>query len=421
MRKFVIIYLSLFIVLLAYGQDKQMRFEQFDMHVFDGFISLNDSVDVHFKMIFNVAANEIRISNGDEIIKATQVEFRNDSLSFYIPPYESAVRLKLDRKISIGNFEGYWNKYPSKGDVVLPFYAVNSWSIHFPPYLVDEMLGNKKPTIDLNGKWKIDFKDKNGSSYTGIGMLKQDGNDLSGTIRTETGDYRFLWGHVSGNSFNLNCFDGAHCFRYQASVETEKIVEGLFYSGKNGFETFTGVRNDQAELMDPYLITKIINDTLAVNPIFRNAKGYDIELNDPQFDNKVVVLQIMGTWCPNCMDESKYLAELYDKYQQNGLEIIGLAYERDEYSKAITKLDRYKNALGINYPLFYAGAATKDEASKDFPMLTPIQAFPTLIVLDRNKKIQKIHTGFNGPATDRYVNFKLGFDSLIENLCTGKP
>jgi thiol-disulfide isomerase/thioredoxin len=39
-------------------------------------------------------------------------------------------------------------------------------------------------------------------------------------------------------------------------------------------------------------------------------------------------LQMSGTWCPNCMDETKFLASWYDQTKDRGVEILGLAYER---------------------------------------------------------------------------------------------
>ncbi len=46
-----------------------------------------------------------------------------------------------------------------------------------------------------------------------------------------------------------------------------------------------------------------------------------------EFKNKVVIVDIMGTWCPNCHDEEPLLVDLYNRYHKDGLEIVGLAYE----------------------------------------------------------------------------------------------
>jgi len=57
-------------------------------------------------------------------------------------------------------------------------------------------------------------------------------------------------------------------------------------------------------------------------------KSEKVSLSDPKYKNKAVIVQIMGSWCPNCMDESAYLSKVYKQYNKQGLEIIALAYER---------------------------------------------------------------------------------------------
>ena len=50
-------------------------------------------------------------------------------------------------------------------------------------------------------------------------------------------------------------------------------------------------------------------------------------------------------------------------------------------------------------------------------MLSKIISYPTTIFLDRNKRVIKIHTGFNGPATgEKYIEFKKEFDRTIKEM-----
>ena len=51
------------------------------------------------------------------------------------------------------------------------------------------------------------------------------------------------------------------------------------------------------------------------------------------------------------------------------------------------------------------------------PSLDTLISYPTLIVVDKNKKVRRIHTGFNGPATgDNYYNFKKEFERFLEKV-----
>ncbi|MDX1665959.1 MAG: hypothetical protein R3350_01965 [Saprospiraceae bacterium] len=67
-----------------------------------------------------------------------------------------------------------------------------------------------------------------------------------------------------------------------------------------------------------------------------------------------------------------------------------------------------------------AGASDKEEASENLPMLNAIISYPTLIFIDRDGRVRKIHTGFAGPATDQYQEFKENFESTVNQLVNEK-
>ena len=48
---------------------------------------------------------------------------------------------------------------------------------------------------------------------------------------------------------------------------------------------------------------------------FPDADGHLISNEDPQFQGKVVLAIVTGTWCPNCHDEAQYLVQLDKKYR----------------------------------------------------------------------------------------------------------
>jgi hypothetical protein len=72
----------------------------------------------------------------------------------------------------------------------------------------------------------------------------------------------------------------------------------------------------------------------------------------------------------------------------------------------------------VNHTVLWAGNYAKTEASKALPQLNQITAYPTLLFLDRQNRIVKIHTGFNGPATKEYAAFKDEFSKIIAELHT---
>lgn len=54
---------------------------------------------------------------------------------------------------------------------------------------------------------------------------------------------------------------------------------------------------------------------------------------------------------------------------------------------------------------------------KTLPLLKKINAFPTLLFVDRKGKVRAIHTGFTGPGTGiHYEHFKDEFAKLVGKL-----
>jgi len=151
---------------------------------------------------------------------------------------------------------------------------------------------------------------------------------------------------------------------------------------------------------------------------FPDESGSLISLKDEKYQDKLVIVQIFGTWCPNCMDETRYLVDLHKKYHKRGLEIIGLDFEITptlEYFKP--RVERFRKDLEVPYDIVLAGHANKKKAAEALPMLNHILSYPTAIIIDRKGEIKEIHTGFSGPGTgEAYQNYEKEMEGLIESL-----
>lgn len=103
------------------------------------------------------------------------------------------------------------------------------------------------------------------------------------------------------------------------------------------------------------------------------------------------------------MDETAYLVSLHNKFHQQGLEVVSLAFEKSDDTEINTQsLNRLKEHFSIPYEILLAGKASKTEAARKLPMLNHVLSFPTSIYIDREGKVRKIHTGFSGPGTGEY-------------------
>jgi thiol-disulfide isomerase/thioredoxin len=277
-----------------------------------------------------------------------------------------------------------------------------------------------KPSYAISGKWETVFSEGIvEDEYVALGIFNQVGNRVTGTFRTTTGDYRFLDGVLDGDQLKLSTFDGSHVYLFTATV-TDSTMNGIRYSGNHFNEPFIAKRNDSYELPDPETLTILNEGYDTFEFTFPDSSDQMISSTDERFMNKVVIVQLMGSWCPNCLDESKYYSEYYRAHKDQDIEFVALAVEYAKTKeKAFKSIERLKQGLGIEYPILLAqyGTVNKGEALKKFPMLNRVASYPTTIFIDKTGKVRKIHTGFNGPATgEKYEEFKKEFEAFVDSL-----
>jgi thiol-disulfide isomerase/thioredoxin len=195
-------------------------------------------------------------------------------------------------------------------------------------------------------------------------------------------------------------------------------LTGKYYSGKTWEESWTARKNENASLPDAEKLTYLKEGYDRITFTFPDVNGNNVSLDDPKYKNKVVVLQLFGTWCPNCMDETKFLAPWYDENKDRGVAIIGLAYERKaDFTYASNRVKKMIDKMKVNYDFVIAGTDDKAKASETLPMLNQVIAFPTTIFIGKDGKVKKIHTGFSGPGTGIYYDqFKQHFNETINEL-----
>lgn len=348
----------------------------------------------------------ISIINDTEVISCDSVSVNGDSIVFKLPIFNSIFKGVLT---SDTTFEGEWINYHKGNDYKIPFSA----SINEPNASKNKML------LPL-GRWDVTFSKGTEDESKAIGVFNRSGTKITGTFLTETGDYRFLEGKIAAdNHFYLSCFDGSHAFYFNGVFTNDSTISrGTFYSGKHHNEPWEGIRNDSIKLRDPYSLTYLNPGYDKISFSFPDLGGKPVSLADDQFKDKVTIIQIMGSWCPNCLDESVYFSDLYKRRKEEGLEIIALAYEaRPDFAYASERVRVLKQRLHSDYTFLIAGTSNKEEAQKTLPMLNKILSFPTTIILDRSHNIHSIYTGFSGPSTGQpYIDYKKETEQLLDSL-----
>ena len=365
----------------------------------------NQTLPFNFELNKSGDVYNITVYNAEEEILIDDVIVSNDSITIRMPVYEGYIQGSYsDQKM-----EGQFIK--ESLDRVVPFRATYGEAPRFSTV--------EEPETDVSGIWQTVFSENTEDAYDAKGIFEQRGNIVKGTFRTNKGDYRFLEGAIEGDSIKLSAFDGAHAFLFVAAV-SDSTMNGIFYSGNHFKEPFIGVRNENFDLADADKLTYLKEGYEKVEFSFPDGNGNMVSLNDPAFEDKVVVVQIMGTWCPNCMDETKFLVEYLEENKHSDLQVVALAFEYARTAEAaFAGINRLKDRIGVDYPVLLAqyGSSNKVKANEKLPMLNQVLSYPTTIFIDRTGNVRRIHTGFNGPATgEKFIEFKEDFNAQITSL-----
>ncbi len=380
--------------------------------VWRGVLLNKDKVEIPF--VFELKKNQdsiiIEIHNAEERLIVDQIEVIGDSIKITMPFYDSEFMLANMGDSLIGR----WTKNYESYKMEMPVRAYFNNQERFK-------VVNRRINSDFVGTWSSTFlnEDKTDTS-TAIAEIRMDDNKIYGTFLSTTGDYRYLEGLTDGNKLYLSAFDGSHVYLFTAEINKNntELINGEFYSGYKTKQTWTAKYDQYAKLPDADNLTFLKEGYDELTFEFKNIDGKLISLNDEKYKNKVVLIQIMGSWCPNCIDETNYLVPFYNENKSNGVEAIGLCYERSEdFTVASNNAKNLKKRLNIPYELLIAGTNKKGNVNESLPMLKNFIAFPTLIVIDKKGKVRKIHTGYSGPATGKhYQEFKTEFEIFITQL-----
>ncbi|MEJ7736333.1 MAG: TlpA disulfide reductase family protein [Chitinophagaceae bacterium] len=366
-------------------------------------------------VVFNLQVDDIngkkrlQILNAEEKILVSDVSIKNDSVNFRMPAFESEFKSTIQ---SDGSLKGVWINRTASTTQYWPFAAVPGQNWRFAE-------NQGKATNDINGKWEVSFTRPNNTIRPAIASFKQTGNKLTGTFLTPSGDYRYLQGIVTGDSLYLSAFDGSNVYLFSAKLENQHtITGGLFRSGIAGKEKWEAVRNEKATL--PSHAPSLKEGSSRLNFTFKDINGRMVSINDERFKNKVVIIQLMGSWCPNCLDETKFLSEYYNRNRSRGVEVIALAYEYStDFERSQKSLRRFQQLYNVQYPMLITGVTASDtmKTEKTLPQLTPIRAFPTTLFLDKKGYVRKLESSYYGPVTGEFHEaFKKEFFETVSGL-----
>lgn len=352
----------------------------------------------------------LELVNGPERTLIENVTIENGELIASFPGYENYLRARIGRDRLMGNVTLI--KAGGK-EQVIPFKAERGKTFRF-------FERPSSDNADVAGRWAVTFTSDDGETSAAVGIFEQEHDRVVGTVMTPTGDHRFLEGQVRGDELRLSTFAGGLAYLYHLRVTDDGRLEGDYWQGLAWHEKISAERDENATLEGVGRVTTMQSEGGRLDFTFRDQDGKEVSLSDERFRDKVVLVTIGGTWCPNCHDEAQFLVPFYDEYKDKGFEIVALMFERHgDFEKAAAAVRGYRRDLDIDFPTLVAGVAEADDVSNKLPMLSGVYGYPTAILLDKQGQVRDIHTGFSGPATGKhYDEYVEEFTAKVDQLLT---
>src|SRR5206468_6461953 len=281
--------------------------------LWDAVVKVND-VDVPFRMEFSGSGGDVKGSffNGDERVTSTSGTFENGAVVLSFDEYET----RLEARLTDGGLEGQYLR-GTRG-APYPFRAKR-----FTPTSADVAT---VPAIA--GLWNVQVKSAKGESAWQM-IVRQSGAEASAAILRVDGDTGTLTGRYAEGKFVLSHFSGARPLRLELAPQGD----GTLTVVQNTDKPLTAIRSEEArakglpEPSDPSQFTSVKDPTDPLRFSFPDLNGRVITNADERFRGKVVLVNISGSWCPNCHDEVPFLVDLYRQYRNRGLVIVGLSFE----------------------------------------------------------------------------------------------
>ena len=121
----------------------------------------------------------------------------------------------------------------------------------------------------------------------------------------------------------------------------------------------------------------------------KSLKGSNLKLSE--FRGDVVMINFWATWCGPCQQEMPILNDLYLKYRDEGLTMLGVNVEKNT-SKAADMI----RELRVVYPVLFD---KQSQVSKDYN----VDDMPTTVLVDRDGNLRYVHQGFKSGNEDEYV------------------
>jgi thiol-disulfide isomerase/thioredoxin len=373
--------------------------------LWDATVIVND-VAIPFRFELSGTAPNLRgaFFNGDDKVPSTGGHFESGTLLLNFDQYAA----KLEASWKDGALSGEYTR------------SKRPYAFHAAPAAPSSAAVSAEKVPPIDGPWEFEATSSKGESAWRF-VARQSGAQVSAAILRVDGDTGALQGTWRDGKFVLSHFDGARPLLLEVTPQADGTLALLL----NGNQKYTAVRSAEARAKnvpaptDPATHTSVKDPSEPFHFSFRDLAGNIVSDTDPRFRDKVVIVAIGGSWCPNCHDEAPFLAELYRKYRSRGVEIVALSFEEGDQLQNPTRLRAFMKEYGIDYTVLLGGVPDDRDAKLTQPV--NLNSWPTTFFLGRDGRVRFVHAGFPGPASGAlYRQAVKEFYAQVESLLAEK-
>lgn len=362
------------------------------------------NLEVPFR--FEIAGDRANVSgtffNGDARFTSSSGSYENGNL-LITWDYTAS---RLEATVYDGVIDG---KYYRNGRDAKSVYA-----FHAKRFAPSPLASENIPSIA--GLWVIPTKTDKGESAWQF-VVRQSGPEVTAAILRIDGDTGALQGTFKDGKFVLSHFSGARPAVFEVKLKADGTLDIL----QDGKTNFTAIRSAEAlakglpEPTDPSKHTSVKDPTKPFPFAFNDLQGNRVTSDDGRFQGKVVLVNIAGSWCPNCHDETPFLVSLYRKYHEQGLEIVVLSFEEADQLSDPVRLRAFVKKYGIDYTVLMAG--DWEQAAAKLPQMANFNAWPTTFFIGRDGLVRGAHAGFPSSGSGELLaKAKEEFAAKVEKL-----
>lgn len=368
--------------------------------------------EVAFGLEINDVGGKISgvLVNGDERVPSSTGSFDGRKLQLLFDYYDG----ELNAELNGDELRGQFTRQLRKSLLSRTLLARRG-----NPAKVEAQIASAEPGGDINGEWALRVGEGE-KERIWRAIFRQRGSEIVGTIIPLSGDWGILTGRIERGQVSLSKFDGINAYLFKAKLTPEGRLEGLINSERKvvAYKLDSDAGGMRARLPDPNQSMRMKNPSEPLRFRFQDVDRKQVSLSDDRFKGKVVIITIGGSWCPNCHEEAVVLNDFYERYRDQGLEIISLNYEyTGDVERDIEQMKIFIKRHSVQYPVLLAGTTDEGEIERTLPQLVNFGGYPSTIFVGRDGLVKRIHTGFEGPATgERHVRLKQELDELVRSL-----